>query len=431
MAIPDDPYYKKTVSLSIGRLGLAFRVSQTLFSSHRIDAGTELLLRTLHRTGGEVQKVLDLGCGYGPIGIALKALNPSAALHMVDRDALAVAYAAQNALLNGIKDYSAYPSIGFDDVEDRDFDLIAANIPGKAGEAVIASWLREAPLFLRSGGRVGIVVVSALEALVSEVIGGIPQADIALRRRRAGHTVFVYTVDEAPDRSPAPVRSFERGCYDRADAAFAHGRASYRMKTVFGLPEFDSLSYQTELLFTVLDRMARKPTASNILVVNPGQGHIPVLLSKLLMPDSIDMVGRDLLALRCSARNLLLNGYDPTRTSVYHRVDMGREEPRYDLVVADLGGDDGAEVMAARCRQAIDRIASGGRMVVAGSSPTITRLIDMCQSERLITVSERKRRRGSSALVAARSPDLKRAPHGHAHCEMRSPTQTAARPRAS
>ena len=67
-----DPYYKKEVTLRIGGRGLVFRVSQTLFSSFGIDAGTELLLRTLHREGGKFRKVLDLGCGYGPIGIALK-----------------------------------------------------------------------------------------------------------------------------------------------------------------------------------------------------------------------------------------------------------------------------------------------------------------------------------------------------------------------
>ena len=61
----EDPYYKKTVPFRIGGLDLSFRVSQTLFSSHAVDAGTEFLLRTLHRTGARFEKVLDLGCGYG------------------------------------------------------------------------------------------------------------------------------------------------------------------------------------------------------------------------------------------------------------------------------------------------------------------------------------------------------------------------------
>ena len=235
---PDDcdPYYKKDITVDIGGRGLVFRVSQTLFSSYGIDAGTELLLRTLHREGGEFRKVLDLGCGYGPIGIALKCLNPAAALHMVDRDALAVRYAAQNAQLNGVDDALVYPSIAFDDVEDRDFDLIAMNMPGKGGEAVIASWLRAAPLHLGRNGKVAVVVVSPLEPLVNEAVAGIPGAGVVLRRRRAGHTVLVFSVDDGQDPPHPLVRSFDRGDYDRSDVTFVHGQTSYSMRTVFGLP---------------------------------------------------------------------------------------------------------------------------------------------------------------------------------------------------
>ena len=88
----------------------------------------------------------------------------------------------ENALLNGIDDALAYPSIGFDDVGDRDFDLIAANIPGKAGETVIACWLREAPLFLRAQGQVAVVVVSPLASLVEEVLDTLPGVEVVLRR---------------------------------------------------------------------------------------------------------------------------------------------------------------------------------------------------------------------------------------------------------
>ena len=55
-----DPYYKKDITLDVGGRGLKFRVSQTLFSSYGIDAGTELLLRTLHREERRVPK------GAGP-----------------------------------------------------------------------------------------------------------------------------------------------------------------------------------------------------------------------------------------------------------------------------------------------------------------------------------------------------------------------------
>ena len=398
---PDDwdPYYKKEVTLRIGGRGLVFRVSQTLFSSFGIDAGTELLLRTLHREGGKFRKVLDLGCGYGPIGIALKGLNPAAAVHMVDRDALAVRYAAENAQLNGIDDALVYPSIAFDDVEDRDFDLIAMNVPGKGGEAVTTSWLRAAPLYLSRNGIVALVVVSPLEPLVNEVVDGIPGAGVVLRRRRAGHTVLVYSVDNVQDPPQPLVKSFDRGDYDRSHVAFAYGQTRYSMRTVFGLPQFDSLDHRTLLLFSVLESLDRQPTGRRVLVLNPGQGHVPVLLAKTLIPGSIDMVDRDLLALRCSARNLTLNGYDGSRVSTGHGeiTDGGRSQ--YDLIVGEMRDDEGPDVAAMKLRQAVDRLAPGGEMVAAGSSTTITRLIKVCRAERLGTFKERRRRRGSSVLV--------------------------------
>ena len=398
MTTLDDPYYKKTVSLDIGGRSFSFRVSQTLFSSHSVDVGTELLLRTLHREGVGFEKVLDLGCGYGPIGVVLKGLNPTAVLRMVDRDALAVEYAAQNALLNGI-DNATYGSLGFDDVEDTDFDLIAANIPGKAGREVISSWLRDAPLFLRDQGRIAVVVVSALESFVREVIEAMEGVDIFLRQRRAGHTVFLCSVRRVRDPLPSPSKSFDGGDYDRAQAMFSHGRIQYGLRTVFGLPQFDSLSYRTRLLSNVLQNLDRR--TDRVLVLNPGQGHVPIILRRALTPASIVMLDRDLLALRCSERNLLLDGYDASGISTRHQLGLAAGESRYDLIVAEMRDDEGPQVIAAQFRQAAAQLSPGGRMIVAANSATITRLSNLCKRERVGTIEERKRRHGSSVLVVA------------------------------
>ena len=291
------------------------------------------------------------------------------------------------------------PSLGFDDIRDRDFDLVAANIAGKAGERVIDSWLRDAPLFLRAGGLVGVVVVSPLEPLVSGVVEELPGAEVVLRRRRAGHTVLLYRAGRAPEA--VPVGSFGRGDYDRAQTSFSHGRIQYSMNTVFGLPEFDSLSYRTKLLANVIQGLDRQ-TGARVLVLNPGQGHVPVILAKAVAPASIDLVDRDLLALRCSTRNLGLNHFDASRTSIAHRVGLGGGEPTWDLVVAAMRDEEGPAVMAVHLRQAADRLAPDGRLVVSADSGSITRLAGVCKKERLASVIQRKRRRGSSVLVLAR-----------------------------
>ena len=130
---------------------LKFRVSQALFSSHQIDTGTQRLLKTvLDFPFDEGGKILDLGCGYGPIGLTLAKRNPGSFVHMVDRDILAVDYARQNGILNGLDNCIAYGSLGYDDVTEHDFDLIISNIPGKAGETVITALLEDARYYTKN-----------------------------------------------------------------------------------------------------------------------------------------------------------------------------------------------------------------------------------------------------------------------------------------
>ena len=146
-------YFKKLLTFRFWKQEMQFRVSQDLFSSLQVDVGTQFLLRAIQDLDpGQFSKILDLGCGYGPIGATLKKLNGMASVHMVDRDALAVEYSRQNADLNCLSGVSVYGSLGYDDVRCKDFDLIASNIPAKAGHEVISHLLRDAVYYLRPGG---------------------------------------------------------------------------------------------------------------------------------------------------------------------------------------------------------------------------------------------------------------------------------------
>jgi 16S rRNA (guanine1207-N2)-methyltransferase len=81
-------YFKKEIPFRYKNQQLLFRVSQDLFSSQIIDYGTQRLLRTLNNEQVHFNKLLDVGCGYGVIGISLKKTNPSAIVHMIDKDML-------------------------------------------------------------------------------------------------------------------------------------------------------------------------------------------------------------------------------------------------------------------------------------------------------------------------------------------------------
>ena len=133
-----DPYTKKTVDFRYAGTALRFAVAQSLFSSHQVDIGTQHLLRSLVDIDlSHARKILDLGCGYGPLGLALAQVAPDSEIHLVERDALAVAFARHNGALNNIPNVRAYGSLGYDDVTERDFDVVVSNVPGKAGESVI------------------------------------------------------------------------------------------------------------------------------------------------------------------------------------------------------------------------------------------------------------------------------------------------------
>jgi 16S rRNA (guanine1207-N2)-methyltransferase len=107
----EDAYYKKTVVFNAWKQSLKFRVSQELFSSHDIDAGTKLLLRTVVEADyPKPGSILDMGCGYGPLGLTLGSLYRDASVHMVDKDALALNYSRQNAELNGQDGVNIYAS---------------------------------------------------------------------------------------------------------------------------------------------------------------------------------------------------------------------------------------------------------------------------------------------------------------------------------
>jgi len=395
----EDIYFKKEVTLKHAEETLRFRVSQTLFSSHRVDTGTAFLLRTL---SGGFRKVLDLGCGYGPLGLTLKKLNPDAAVHLVDRDALAVAYARQNAELNRLDSVEAYGSLGYDDVQERDFDLVVSNIPGKAGEPAISSFLRDAAGYLVPGGLVAVVVVAALEPAVSSVLGATPGIDIILGKERSGHAVFHYRFAEREAGDvPAAGSSLERGIYHRDHLLISSRGLEYRVETVRGLPEFDSLGYHTELLLAGMQRV--QPTApARALVFNPGQGHVPVALWKLMQPENMVLVGRDLLALRCSEMNLVRNGCPAENIALRHCVGLDiDDDTKADIIVCNIDKDEGPAANAQSVRQAVGMLAPGGSLLVAGTSTVITRLADIVHGEKLLSVRERKKSKGYGLLVLA------------------------------
>lgn len=317
---------------------------------------------------------------------------------MADRDALAITYSRQNAELNGLEGVKIFGSLGYDDVKNTDFDLIVSNIPGKAGKAVITYLLRDAAYYLAPGGVVAIVVVAALEPTVEKILQNIHGLGTVFKQKRSGHIIFHYRYSVEIEPPMPHVSGMERGIYHRSDIKVRLDELEYTMQTAYGLPEFDRLNYGSEMLITALNNPGRQET-KRAIIFNPGQGHIPVAVWKILHPLNIELVDRDLLALRYSRLNLIQNGFPPEKITTLHQVSLGeKENEEYDFIAGALR-EEGQKADFSLVHQAAEQLIAGGRMIISGGSTPITRMVAYIESERILHITARERRRGYSLLV--------------------------------
>lgn len=144
---------------------LRFRTTWGLFSPRGIDEGTALLLN--HLEVGESETILDIGCGYGPLGVAMGKVASAGQIHMVDKDYLAVEYANRNAHLNGVEHGRAYLSNGLSEVEDQlRFDTVVSNIPAKVGRELLTILLCDSYAQMKPGGQMVVVTINGLRDFI-------------------------------------------------------------------------------------------------------------------------------------------------------------------------------------------------------------------------------------------------------------------------
>jgi 16S rRNA G1207 methylase RsmC len=145
---------------------LRFHTTWGLFSPKGLDEGSRLLLD--HLEVREDDHSLDLGCGYGPLGLTLARLSPRGDSVLIDKDFVAVEYSKRNARLNGIENVDILLSNGFDQLGDRRFDLIVSNLPAKTGKELYYLYFYDALLRLNPGGRIYVVTITGLRRFIQK-----------------------------------------------------------------------------------------------------------------------------------------------------------------------------------------------------------------------------------------------------------------------
>lgn len=143
---------------------LTFHTTWGLFSPREIDAGSRLLLDNL--TVADDARCLDVGCGYGALGLTLASLCPNGAVTMIDKDYVAIEYCRRNATVNEITNTDIFLSNGLNQVEAQDFDLIVTNLPAKSGKELYMLMFYDIHTKLKSGGCFYIVTINGLRQFV-------------------------------------------------------------------------------------------------------------------------------------------------------------------------------------------------------------------------------------------------------------------------
>lgn len=139
---------------------LSFETSFGVFSPKEIDEGTRLLLKYLSVEAHF--DCLDVGCGYGPIGIWMAKKAVKGTTILLDKDFVAIEHAKQNIQINNTPNATAMLSNGFSALKEEQFDLIVSNIPAKVGNDMLYLFLYDALYHLKPGGKYVVVTVNGL-----------------------------------------------------------------------------------------------------------------------------------------------------------------------------------------------------------------------------------------------------------------------------
>jgi 16S rRNA (guanine1207-N2)-methyltransferase len=166
-----------------------FLTASGVFSKQRVDLGTRLLIESmlLPKKGC----ALDIGCGYGAVGIAAAAFNPRLYVILVDVNARAVWLARQNVEKNMVSNAEVRRGCIYEPVEDLVFGCVLSNPPVSAGMETVRAMVVEAPRHMVCGGVFQMVVKSKiggkrLRTIFEEAFG-----NVEVLARESGYRVLL------------------------------------------------------------------------------------------------------------------------------------------------------------------------------------------------------------------------------------------------
>lgn len=160
----------------VGR-SFRFTTDSGVFSRKGVDYGSRVLIDSFDWQELPEGKILDVGCGYGPIGLAL-AYASGRTVEMIDINQRAVSLAVENAAKNQIETVDIHPSNIYETLHEKQYAAIVSNPPIRAGKQVVHTILSEAEPLLAQGGTLTVVIqkkqgAPSAQKKMNEVFGNV------------------------------------------------------------------------------------------------------------------------------------------------------------------------------------------------------------------------------------------------------------------
>lgn len=173
---PKSKMHLGEIHVNIKGKSFRFLTASGVFSKKRVDLGTCLLIESMILP--EEGYVLDVGCGYGAVGIAAAVFKPKLQVIMVDVNERAVWLANKNIRINEVSNADVRKGFLYEPVEDLKFNCILSNPPISAGMATIKAIIAGALEHMAAKANFQMVVKSKtggrrIQSFFEEVFGNV------------------------------------------------------------------------------------------------------------------------------------------------------------------------------------------------------------------------------------------------------------------
>ena len=191
-ALPQSNHKPLSLSFAYRGNNLTFDTDSGVFSRTEIDRGTEVLLEALPESLNG--SILDMGCGYGVIGISLAKSMKNVKITMVDINERAVALATENSKRNGVNT-EVLTGDGFSDILGQ-YDNILINPPIRCGKALIYQLFADAKTHLKQDGKLWLVIGKKQGAPSAKIYLSSLYDSVEVVEKKSGFWIFSCSCNE-------------------------------------------------------------------------------------------------------------------------------------------------------------------------------------------------------------------------------------------